>query len=78
MLLETGGTVVSAGRAQGSRAVAVTWGMLPVHASGTPGTALPRRWVYIRGCAATGAAWDADGSAGGWRQESGSGKDDES
>lgn len=78
VLQKPGGTVISAGRVQGLRAVDITCDMLPVHALGTPSTPLPRRWVYLRGCAAAGAAWDTNASGGGWRQESGSGKDDES
>lgn len=57
--------------------VDITCDMLPVHALGTPSTPLPR-WVYLRGCTAAGAAWDTKASGGGWRQESGSGKDEES
>lgn len=78
MLQKPGGTVICAGRVQGSRAVHITRDMLPICALGTPSMPLPRRWVYLRGCAAAGAVWDTNASGGDWRQESGSGKDDES
>lgn len=44
--------------------VDITCDMMPVHTLGTPSTPLPRRWVYLRGCAAAGAAWDTKASEG--------------